>query len=413
MSSMVKRVLVVGGGFGGVAGALELAKRRDPRLDVMLITNKPHFEYTPMLYRVVTGRSPLEVCVPLTEIFRDRPVEVVVDELISFDPSLRTAQGMSGRRYDYDYAVLALGSETAYFNLPGLAEFSFGFKSIKEALRLEQHIHQLFSQCLDEKLETELKVCLLHLVIVGAGPSGVELAGELAGYLKQLSRHYKVAHDLVTIDLFEGAPRVLPSLPPAVSGLAAQRLRRLGVNIFLNRALVKEEAEQIVVKGLSTKTKTVIWTAGVKPNSFYQKISGLTLDQRGRVVVDEHLRAQKFSDLFIIGDGAATTFTGMAQTAGHNGRAAAANVILSAAKQPLKIYHPKKPYYAVPIGRGWAVTKLGPFVIAGRLGWFVRRLADFRYFLSILTVGQAITAFRIGKRLGHHCPLCAKSDKIS
>ena len=309
------KVLVVGAGFGGVAAALELTKVQPSKLEITLISNKPHFEYYPALYRVVTGRSPLEVCVPFSEIFRGRTINFIIDEITSLDLVAQTAGGLSGRRYSYDYAVLALGSETAYFDIPGLREFSFGFKSIQEALRLEKHLQALFRACAGAETNQEEKVCLLHFVIVGAGPSGVELAGELAEYLKQLARHYRLAENLITIDLFEGAGRILPTLPETVSRRASRRLRALGVNIFVNRPLVKEEAEQIMVRGLQTKTETVIWTAGIKPNSFFQKITGLTFDQRGRVIVDEYLRAKGQERLFVIGDGASTTYTGLAQTA--------------------------------------------------------------------------------------------------
>ncbi|MBI4136274.1 MAG: NAD(P)/FAD-dependent oxidoreductase [Candidatus Vogelbacteria bacterium] len=409
MNQTKTRVLIIGAGFGGVAAALELVRAGTSKLEITLISNKPHFEYYPALYRVVTGRSPLEVCIPLSEIFRGRKVEVVIDEITALDPGTQTTAGLSGRRYSYDYAVLALGSETAYFNIPGLREFSFGFKSIQEALRLEKHLQALFRACAGGEAKPEEKVCLLHFVVVGAGPSGVELTGELAEYLKQLARHYRLAENLITIDLFEGASRILPALPETVSRRASQRLRALGVNIFVNRPLVKEEAEQIMVRGLQTKTETVIWTAGIKPNSFFQKITGLTFDQRGRVMVNEYLRAKNQERIFVIGDGASTPFTGLAQTAIYDGRFVAANLIRLNQDQKLEPYRPKPPDHAIPIGRGWGLACLGPITISGRLGWLVRRAADLRYFLSILPVRQALLAFRPGKKITDHCPICGQT----
>ncbi|MBI2097881.1 MAG: FAD-dependent oxidoreductase [Candidatus Vogelbacteria bacterium] len=402
------RALVVGAGFGGVAAALTLTKAKSSALEITLISNKPHFEYYPALYRVVTGRSPLEVCIPLSAIFHGSKIEVVIDEITTLDPGTQTAAGLSGRRYGYDYAILALGSETAYFDIPGLREFSFGFKSIQEASRLEKHLQALFKNCAGGETTQEDKVCLLHFVIVGAGPSGVELAGELAGYLKQLARHYRVAENLITIDLFEGAGRILPALPEAVARRASRRLRALGVNIFVNRPLVSEEAEKIMVRGLSAKTETVIWTAGIKPNSFFQKIPGLTFDQRGRVIVDEYLRAKNQERIFVIGDGAATPYTGLAQTAIYDGRAAAVNISrLARGLKPLA-YQPKPPSHAIPIGRGWGLAVLGTVIISGRFGWLIRRAADLRYFLSILPVRKALLAFRPGKKICRDCPICGK-----
>ncbi|MBI2048392.1 MAG: NAD(P)/FAD-dependent oxidoreductase [Parcubacteria group bacterium] len=409
MNQTKTKVLIVGAGFGGIATALTLAKAESSKLEITLISNKPHFEYYPALYRVVTGRSPLEVCIPITKIFQRAPVNFVLDEITELEPLIQTARGLSGRRYDYDYAILALGSETAYFEIPGLREFSFGFKSIQEALRLEKHIQALFKSCAGGETKPEEKVCLLHFVVVGAGPSGVELAGELAGYLRQLARYYRVAENLITIDLFEGAGRILPTLNERVSELAAGRLRALGVNIFVNRPLVKEEGEQIMVRGLSAKTETVIWTAGVKPNSFFQKIPGLTFDQRGRVIVDEYLRVKNQERIFVIGDGAATPFTGLAQTAIRDGQSAGKNILRLAEQKPLQTYQPKKPSHAIPIGRGWGLAIIGTVIISGRLGWLVRRLADLRYFLSILPVRQALLAFRPGKKITDHCPICGQT----
>lgn len=410
MKQTKNKVLIIGGGFGGVAAALELAKANDPKLIITLIANKPHLEYYPALYRVVTGRSPLEVCIPLSEIFRGRSINMVIDEITTFDPASQTAGGVSGRRYSYDYAILALGSETVYFDIPGLKEFSFGFKSIQEAMRLEKHIRGLFTACASGRVAAEEKVCLLHFVVVGAGPSGVELAGELTEYLKRLTRHYRVAENLITIDLFEGAGRILPSLPEIVSRRAARRLRALGVNIFVNRPLVKEEAEQIMVRGLSAKTETVIWTAGVKPNSFFRKIPGLAFDERGRVSVDKYLLAKNQERIFVIGDGASTTYTGLAQTAIHDGRTAAVNITQLAEGLEPSPYRPKPPYHAIPIGRGWGLAISGTIVISGRPGWLIRRAADLRYFLSILPLRQAVAVFRPGKKITDHCPICGQTD---
>src|SRR3989338_2424821 len=115
-----KKIIIVGGGFGGVRAALDLASKKIQGAKIILISDKPHFEYTPALYRVATGRSPLEVCIPLREIFSGKEVEVVEDRIEAVDPLGLVLTGSSGSKYRFDYAVLALGSETAYFNIPGI-----------------------------------------------------------------------------------------------------------------------------------------------------------------------------------------------------------------------------------------------------------------------------------------------------
>ncbi len=401
-----RNVIIVGAGFGGIATALALScsNRRDVR--ITLITDKPHFEYHSGLYRVVTGKSPLEVCVPLAEIFGATNVSVVIDAIRAVLPEQNAIRGVGGATYRYDHLVLALGSQTAYFNIQGLEQFSFGFKSINEALRLKRHLHELFAQCARPDVTADERVAMLHFAVVGAGASGVELAGELAAYTALLAREHAVAQDLVTIDLIEGAPRILPAFSERFSARVAARLRELGVNIYVNRTMLQGRISEIALRGMTMKTETVIWTAGIKPNELYQRIPGFSFDQKGRVVVDEFLRAHGTENVFVIGDGAATPFTGMAQTAIDNGRAAAENIIRALIAAPLARYVPKKPYYALPVGQKWAAAIAGSLIIYGRLGWFIRRAADLRYFLSILPLRKALIAFTSGKKLCESCPVC-------
>jgi NADH dehydrogenase len=403
-----RRVIIVGGGFGGAATALALEKKNIPGLKIVLVSNKPHFEYYPALYRVVTGRSPLEVCIPLREIFKGKDVEVLEDTIINVNLSEKTLEGKSDSRYMFDFLVLALGSETAYFNIPGLEELSFSFKSINDGLRLKRHLHESFSAA--EKMPEEERIQAAHIVVVGGGASGTELAGELALYTRRMAKYHKINPSLVTIDLIEAAPRLVPSLPEEVSAKIYNRLHDLGVNIFLGRTVVKEEVEEIFMKDMEIKTKTVVWTAGIRPNRFYTKISGLEFDKKERVLVDEFLQAEGVSNVFVIGDAAATPYTGMAQTASYDGRLVAQNIGLKIKGRSMEKYQPKKPYHSVPIGPGWAATIIGPVIVYGRIGWFFRRLADFRYFFSILSLRKTISAFRNGRTICEACSICTQED---
>ncbi len=405
-------VVIVGGGFGGIAAALELERHRLPGLKITLISDKSHFEYHPGLYHVVTGKSPLEVCVPIVEILKDKAIEFENDQIVDINFEKRIAVGSSGSHYSFEYLILALGAETAYFNIPGLKEFSFGFKSITEALKLKEHLHHLFEMAAKSETTPEMRLSLLHFVIVGAGPSGVELAGELVHYAKKLAEQHKVNDELIAVDLIEAAPRILPMFPHEVSVRIAARLRSLGVNIFVNRQMVKEDIEQISLRGMTMKTETVIWTAGVKPNSFFQKLVGLSFDPKGHVVVDDELRAKGVREVFVIGDGAATQFSGLAQTAIYDGRFVARNTIRACRGESQVSYQPHKPAYSVPVGRGWAATLFKSFIFYGMIGWVLRRLADLHYFLSILPLSKALTAFRSDRQLCESCDICASEESL-
>ena len=399
-----KKIIIVGAGFGGVRCALDLIAQKPPKTRIILISDKPHFEYNPTLYRAVTGRSPLEVCIPLEEIFKNKEIEVLEDFITEFDLKEKILKGKSGSRYSFDFLVLAMGSETAYFDIPGLKELSFGFKSIREALLLKKHFHELFT--FYEKADLEEKVKAAHIVIVGGGATGVELAGELAVYTKRMAKNHNLDPSLITIDIIEAASRLLPALLKNISEKVESRLRELGVNVFLNRKVVKEEVEEVFLKDMELKTKTVIWTAGTRPNYLYTQIKGLDFDQNGRVKVNEFLEAEEFNDIFIIGDAAATTYSGMAQTAIHNGRYAAKIISRKIRSQSFFPYKDKKPAYAIPVGPSWAAVLIGPLRFYGRFGWLVRRLADLRYFFSILSFKKALLAFRTGKILWESCPIC-------
>lgn len=402
-----KKILIVGGGFGGIRVALDLAKKGIPNAKIVLVSDKPHFEYSAALYRVVTGKSPLEVCIPLRTIFENKRVEVIEDSIRTVDLEERKAIGTSGSHYSFDFLVLALGSETAYFNIPGLREYAFGFKSITEALRLKKYLHEMLEACRVSETDREEDVCRMHIVVVGGGATGVELAGELALYMRKLAMKHKVDPSLLTIDVIEAAPRLLPALPEDISEKAERRLRSLGVNVFLNRTVTEQEVETVYLKDMTMKSKTVIWTAGVKPHHLYGEVEKLERDRKGRVIVDEFLQAKGHPNVFVIGDAAATPYAGMAQTAVHDGTFVADTIERKMMGRPLEPYRPHKPAYAIPIGPRWAAVLLGNLRFFGRFGWILRRLADLRFFLSILKPREAIAAYRSGKMLSESCTICA------
>ncbi len=383
-------VVIVGGGFAGIRSALDVA-RHGGAMRIILLSNKNHFEYYPRIYRVVTGESPLQVCVPLDVIFKNTAVEVVNDTVTGVDVTNKKVTCKNGEVYSYDDLVLGLGSETVYFNIEGVRERSFGFKSISEALALKKHLHQMFKVHLSAKKEDLIEQ--LHIVVVGGGPSGVELAGELTRYMRNLAREHAVDTNFVTIDLIEAAPRLAPMLPENVSARIYGRLHSLGVNVFLNRTVMKEDVDEIFMKDMSMKSNTLIWTAGSRTNNFYTTIAGLTMAKNGRVEVDEHMQAKGVQNVYIAGDAANTPYAGLAQTAMHDGTYIARVIILKQAGKSIPSYVPKKVSYAMPLGTRWAAVSTGPFQFYGFFAWIIRELADLRFFASILPLRKAFAIF--------------------
>ncbi len=402
-------VVIVGGGFAGIRAALDLDKKSNGTIKIKLISNKTHFEYYPRIYKVVTGNSPLEVCIPLSQIFENKKnIEVIHDPVTALSLSEQTVTGKSGTVYTYNDLILALGSETVYFNIEGVKEHAYGFKSINEALALKKHLHEVFDVYLSSTKEDV--IAKLHIVIVGGGPSGVELAGRLTSYMKTLAQHHSVDNNFITIDIVESAPRLVAMLPEDVSRRIYNQLHQMGVNIFLNRALVKEDVDEILLKDMSVKTNTLIWTAGSRTNHFYGEIAGLQLHRNGRVLVDEYLHAEGFKNVYIAGDSAQTKYAGLAQTALYDGEYIARTIIESKNHKTLKKYKPHPVSYAVPVGDGWAAVSIGSFHLYGRLAYWLREVIDIRFFLSILPFKKAFKIF-FNRSLCESCETCTRSSE--
>ncbi len=401
-----QKIVIVGGGFAGIRCALDLARKKLPNKKIILISDKTHFEYYPRIYRVVTGESPLEVCIPLSEIFKNKEVEVIHDTVTLVDLAGNKVTGSSESVYHYNELVLALGSETVYFNIEGVKERSFGFKSINEALKLKKHLHKVFDVHLSSKKEDV--VASLHIVVVGGGPSGVELVGELTNYMPHLAKLHSIDNNFVTIDIIEASSRLVPTLPEKVSARVYNRLHALGVNIFLNRAVEKEDIDKITMKDMSMKSNTLIWTAGSRTSHFYGLIAGLTLHRNGRVIVDEYLQADGHDNVYIIGDAANTKYAGLAQTAIYDGSYIAKVISKKAFKKKASKYVPKKVAYAVPVGRHWAAVSIGPLQVYSFLGWLVREIADLSFFLSILPWRQALMINR-NQIISESCKTCREN----
>ncbi|MBI2798041.1 FAD-dependent oxidoreductase [Candidatus Saccharibacteria bacterium] len=388
------KVVIVGGGFGGVRAALNLARR--PGFDVTLVSKQSYFEYHPALYRSATGRSPLEVAIPLADFFAsDNNLEVVEDEIVSLDHQKKSVTGKSGSVFRYDALILATGAVTQYFGIKGLRDYSYGIKTIQEALELKRHLHE--DLVAGHRAERSY-------VVIGGGATGVELAGELVGYLNHVRRRHGI-NTKFSVDLVEASPRVLPSLPESFTNQIERRLQRLRVKLHLKTLVKSESADQIKLLRGDIESHTVIWTAGIANNPFFaQNPNAFKLDKSGKVVVNEYLEAMP--GVYVIGDSAATQFSGMAQTAIHD-----ANLVTTNLKRQLKHktrlpYQPAKPIYAIPAGPGWSAVLWGRTKIYGRPGWLLRRLADLRLYLRFLPLKKALTTWRYGFDLEESCPIC-------
>ncbi len=383
----IKSVIVVGGGFGGVRTALNLSKAS--HLSVTLISNNPNFEYYPGLHKLVGVSQHPTYQVPLSAIFKSKNVQVVIEKVIGVDVQLKKVI-TENSAYSADSIVLAVGSQTDYFNIEGLEGVAYGFKSVAEAKRLRLHIEEMFAK--HARADKTEAVVGLHMVIVGAGPNGVDLAGELAAFGKKLAKEYGVAESLLTIDLIEAGPRVLGMLPEKVSHKVEKRLRFLGVNVLCNRDLKKDESWTVTFADMKMGARTLVWTAGVSSNELMKKINGLVLGKRNRGAVDEYLQAkgtsQVFENVFLIGDIADTQYSGLAQTAIYDGNYISKLIIDKSYGKKPTAYVPHKNAFNIGVGPRWSVMQVGSFVSYGLFPYLVRTLIDINFFLSLVSVKE-------------------------
>lgn len=373
------QTIVVGGGFGGVKTALELSKNK--KAHVTLISDRPDFQYYPALYSTATGGSRLQSWVPLGEIFAGREnVTIIIDTVTRLDKAKKTITTASGATHQYQNLVLALGSVTTYFGIEGLDHYAYGIKSYQEITRLKQHLLHDFSQTNGADS---------HFLIIGAGPTGVELASSLGDYLKHLKKKFGTKQPRVTISIIEAAPRVLPRMSEAASKKVQARLKRLGVHVELNKKVEAATADTLVVSGRPIKSHTVIWTSGVANNPFFKaNESQFTLAPNGRVVVDKHMRVDPH--VYVIGDNAITPFGGLAQTALHDAIYVSKQILRTSTQK----YKAVQPPVVVPVGENWAIFEYKKIRFGGWLGALIRQAADFIGYHDMLPLGQALGVWR-------------------
>lgn len=373
------KVTIIGGGFAGVKTALELAK--DTRNDITLITDRPDFQYYPSLFSSATGKSHLESWVPLGEIFaRHDNVKVHIDRIVGIDAKKKVCVGASEAIYHYNTLVIAVGMVTTYFGIPGLDQYSYGIKSAEEIRRLKERLYKDLGE--DKELDK-------NYVVVGGGPTGVELAAALGTYLHKLSAYYGISRPRIKVRLIEASPRLLPRSHPKTSQAVQKRLERLGVEIQTGTAVQKETAGTLIAGGRPIATHTVIWTSGVTNNPLFSAHPDIfRLAKNGKVEVDDYMRA--YEDIYVIGDNAATTYSGLAQTALHDAKYVAK--LLQARKRGKRRekYRPVLPASVVPVGRRWAAFEWGHIRMYGVLAAMVRRAADFIGYSDVLPLGQAL-----------------------
>ena len=388
MTNKVPLVVIVGGGFGGLAAAKAL--RRAP-VNVLLIDRSNHHVFQPLLYQVATSvLAPGQIASPLRGLLADQEnTSVMLGNVTGIDPATRhvivDAGDKKGLRVAYDYLVLATGATYSYFGHDEFAHFAPGLKSLADAESLRNHILTSFENAEAEE-NPERRKALMTFVMVGAGPTGVEMASAIAVMVRTTLRKNfrridpKSAH-IILVDM---GKRPLGTFAESLSEAARLRLLQLGVDVRLEKAVQTIDGEGAVVGDERIPSKTVIWTAGVAPSPA-GKWLGCEVDRAGRVRIRPDLTVQDHPEIFVIGDTASLDqdgrpLPGVAQVAMQQGRYAAKSIFRQVTKKsqlpPFRYFD--KGNLAV-VGKNFAVLQSGRVMMSGFLAWLVWALIHIQF----------------------------------
>ena len=405
-----REVVIVGGGFGGLYAARGL---RGAPVHTTIVDRRNHHLFQPLLYQVATAAlNPADIASPIRSVFRGwKDLSVLLAEVVGVDLAAKKVALADGE-LAYDFLVLATGATHSYFDHPEWASLAPGLKSIEDALEIRRRVLLAYEMA-ERETDRERRREWMTFVIIGGGPTGVELAGALAEISRQaLSREFdRIDPTHARIILVEGTARVLPPYPATLSAKARTQLERLGVDVWTGARVTGIDASGVTLGGERIVARTVVWAAGVAASPLARTL-GVPLDRAGRVPVRPDLTLPGRDDVFVVGDLAAIEqdgepVPGVAPAAIQMGRHAARTIHRALAGEPARPFRYVDKGSFATIGRGKAVGELpGGLQLSGFpawLGWLAIHiffLIGFRNrVLVLLQWAYSYVTFRRGARL--------------
>lgn len=382
-----KIVIIIGGGFGGLNAAKTLANEES--VYVLLIDQRNHHLFQPLLYQVATaGLNPADIAVPIRAQFSDIPnVEVHWEKILEINFASKTIRGVENEII-YDYLILACGSRHSYFNHPEWEEFAPGLKTLEQATEIRRRILSAFEQA-ENELDPKIQKALLNFVVVGGGPTGVELVGAIA----EISQTVLV-NDFKRIDpsrahvlLIEAGDRILASFDPKLSERATKDLEELGVEVQTRTRVDKIDKEGVSSGSFFIPSKSVLWAAGVQAAQL-KYTPPPKMDRAGRIEVLSDLSIPGFRETFVVGDMALVRMRGdeyvpgLAPAAIQEGRHAAEMILATIHGEQRRdfIYNDKG--QMATIGKSRAVLQIGHFKMGGYFAWLAWLLIHIFYLIG-------------------------------
>ena len=393
------KIIIVGGGFGGLATAKALSKTP---AEIILIDRTNHHLFQPLLYQVATSvLAPSQIAFPIREILRNQKNTTVIQgEVTGVDKDKKCVFVSDSDRQDvpiaYDYLILATGATHSYFGRNEFEQFAPGLKSLADAEATRNKVLQAF-ELAEAEADPSRHRDLLTFVLVGGGPTGVEMAGALAILVKTTlkSNFRRIDPASARIVLFDSAPRVLGTFSEHLSQAAKQRLEDLGIEVRLGRGVDQIDADGVVVAGEHLASKTVIWTAGVAPSPAGKWLNVET-DRAGRVRIQKDLGVPGHPEIFVIGDTATLEqdgkpLPGVAQVAIQQGRYTGKliHTRITGSKEPAPFRYFDKGTMAV-VGKGFAVLQSWKIQMSGVVAWMVWAFVHLQF---LATRGLRLSVF--------------------
>jgi NADH dehydrogenase len=382
-------VVIVGGGFGGLRAARDL---RQAKVRVILVDRQNHHLFQPLLYQVASATlSPADIAAPIRHILRNQGnAQVVLAEVTAVDLAARRVQLAEGKMLPYDFLILAAGSRNAYFGHDLWARQAPGLKTLEDALEIRRRYLLAFERAEQEE-DPALRREWLTFVIVGGGPTGVELAGTLKEMARlSLPRDFRrIRTDRARVILLEAGPGILSNFGSGLSEKALQGLERIGVEVRIGQPITAIDERAVQLGEERIPTRTVIWAAGVSAVPLGAGLE-VAVDHLGRVLVEPDLSLPGHPEAFAIGDLAAFRhgpeglLPGVAPVAVQQGACAAENILATLRQMPRRVFRYRDRGSMATLGRGRAVAHLGRLSLSGYPAWLawlfvhLMLLVDFR-----------------------------------
>lgn len=370
----MKRVVVIGGGFGGLNVVKSL---KNAPVEIVLLDKSNHHLFQPLLYQVATAAlTPADIAAPLREVLaRQANVEVFMADVTSIDLKNRTVHTGVGESYSYDILVIASGASHSYFGRPEWKEIAPGLKTLKDAITIRDDVLWAFEQAERLNDPEEIKR-YMRFVIVGAGPTGVELAGAIAEISRRtLLRNFRrIKPENAEIYLIEGRDKVLPAFPDSLCRKAKRDLEQLGVTVLTSTKVMNLQRGKVVLDQMTIEAETIIWAAGNEAAGFLKTL-GTPLDPQGRVIVEKDLTVPGYPEVFVIGDAAKAVdekgapLPGIAPVAIQEGRYVGKLIKNGLKKRPPFRYFDKG--ILATIGKSKAVGVIRKMKVSGFFAWLL------------------------------------------